>query len=340
MGKQSKQYSNGLREVREQLFHEDQAEFGKVLGKSQYQISRAEIAPEVPKAYLQTILSKFPDKEEEIREILQRHAGIHLEDWHEPEPQLSATEDEARLWAATFRTDCLRNRLAYLAHLAGLVPKRLREIPYGLLLDRPLGSSLARGPEPSDMLYPHSRGQFGLGANTVVLFGSPYKHLMASPVVKEFSEALLKTFNQQFGLRFLLDAEGRIRRRFFYFGYETFVNDLFIGQTPYRSARYVGEDNAMYYEDYGMILHVPIRDLLQRSPFPEGASRVVLVAGSHRLGTGAGARLLEDKELRTQIVGMDYPIQELGALAYRIVVRSSEFCRVERFEIIGRWPTS
>jgi transcriptional regulator with XRE-family HTH domain len=328
--------------------HLTQGELGERLGLSQQAISFAEQKLELSADLRQRLLEMYPEDRELIQGALEGSAsGLSREDLRAsrlrqqlPVQEPPPAEDEARAWSVNYRSDRLRDRMAHLAALAGFQPQVLKDIPYGLFIAP--GSGASQTPNRlGDILFPH-HGAFGVRSRTVVLFGSPYKHPFTSDLLECFSRRFLERCAEKFRLRFLLDTDLRIRRRYSYFGYPTLCNDLYIDGKAYRSGRYVTEDDAVCYEDYGAILHGPIIPLVDRAenPFPKDAAMVVLVAGNHRLATGAGAGLVENAELRSRILGEEYQFQGWGALAYRIVVKSGEFSTVEDFSVVRKWSSA
>lgn len=269
---------------------------------------------------------------------LSREDLEHFPYQDDPVPEPASVEEGARAWALNYRSGRLRDRMAYIARVAGFEPRPIPNLPYGLFIAP--GNNVGEEPKRlGDVLFPITSA-FGLRPHTVVLFGSSYRR----PFTYHLMEFFLKRCEEKFRLRFLLDSENRNRQHYFYFGYPTLCNDLYIDGRVYRSARFVSDDNAVWYEDYGAILHGPAEILVDQSeregPFPNDAKTVVVIAGSHRLATGAGARLTEDAELRRRILGEDHQLRGWGALAYRIVVRSGEFSTVEDFSLIRRWGGS
>jgi hypothetical protein len=202
----------------------------------------------------------------------------------------------------------------------------LPQLPYGLLLTE--GESKLGEAGLGDVLFPGS-GAFGLKAGTVVLLGSPYRR--ANPLL----EVLLKKIS----VRFDFHIPKSEPKPSFYFGYPTTFVDLRIEGKWYRPNRYIDEHDAVYYEDYGVLLYAPLAPLVEKgeSPFGKAAVRVVLVAGAHRLATGTGMRLLEDLELRRRVFKEENDFEGFGMLAFRVVVRNGDFSTVEELEMIKRW---
>lgn len=107
------------------------------------------------------------------------------------------------------------------------------------------------------------------------------------------------------------------------------------------------------YEDFGVIYSARIAPLLEgANPFPGDPSHWLLIAGLHRLATGVGVALLENLELRKQILKSDANIfhaDRARALAYRVVVRTDNrlwfdtpgfewsASEVKSFSVLGIW---
>ncbi len=328
--------SNSLRRIRKRLGLK-QGELAEKLGVTQQALSSAERSTSLPRDYREKLLEVFPEKRDLILETFEssipRLTGGFLEQAarqpQEPVPELSPIEDKALPWAVTFRSRPLLDRLAYLARCAGLQSKPLEKLPYGLLFTE--GESQPGEAKLGDILFPSS-GTFSLKTGTVILLGSPYRHPAALPLL----EVLLGEIKVQ------LEFHRSKSNHFFYFGYPTTFVDIEIEGELYRPSRYVDEQDNVYYEDYGVILHAPTKRFVEEGEFPFGkeAIHAVLVAGSHRLATGTGARLLEDPNLQTLMLEEGDDFEGVGMLAYRVVVRSGKFSAVEELSRIKRWKES
>ena len=91
------------------------------------------------------------------------------------------------------------------------------------------------------------------------------------------------------------------------------------------------------------------------NPFDDAAEQIVLICGLHRLGTGAGVKLLEDEAYRALVNRQSkkefhFPSgKEFGVAIYKVRVRGDnrawckaegfEWCRskVEEFVILDSW---
>lgn len=327
--------TNPLRRLRLRLGFKKQGDLAAGLGVSQQALSSAERKATPPLFYRDKLLKAFPERKSLIEEML-KDLPISREDVSqasqeedETVPKAPDMEDEALPWVVTFRTRFLLDRVASLARSAALQPQRVPYLPYGLLLSAGEGGDeMSSGARVDNVLFPHV-GALSLKAGTVVLLGSPYRHAF----VPRLMEVLLRKIKARVEFRVSKS------RRFFFFGYPTTFVDLHVEGKVYHPSRWVDEDDAIYYEDYGMILHSPLAPLVEKeeNPFGKDAVRILLIAGAHRLATGTGVRFVEEPNLQSFMLGEGDDFEGMGALAYRVVVRSGDFSTVEELSLIRRW---
>lgn len=332
--------------VRNELGFPTQSSFAHALGISQQAISHADRQEQVPDSIKKRILKLLDEKgdyklRDHISEILARGpridssrdiedlAGVK-KDW-DPLP-FEPIEREAWPWALGFRNQCQLDRLHSLADQHGF---KCRRISDGIELTQ-RKKQWSKDPLQK-ALFP-ATGHFGMKkSGTIIVLGAAYRHYTAREVFEVITQRM--------------ELDLRIRefsKRPFYFGYQTVLKYLSINGKFYRPSRYANDD-AIYYEDYGVILNSPLKMIVEKgeAPFGKKATRFVLVAGLHRLASGIGMRLIEDSTLRNQIIentgnpvmNKEYDLEsdtQMGALIYRVVVRHDRFwSSVEELKVLA-----
>jgi hypothetical protein len=314
----------------------------------------------LPDVYLLGLFNAFPEERDCIIETIEN--GVSDLDRlsfknaarrsPQPEYEFPQIEKEAFPWAVTFRTRFLLERIAYLARSVGLQPERIRqdedEISYGLVLtkgedklDKVVSNSFG------DILFPCSRvSGFRFQAGDVILLGSPFKH----PLVEDLVEIFFAKFSEilKVRLEFHVSDEHPL-----FFGYPTSFVNLYVEDKEYCPQRYVDRQDAIHYEDYGLILRSPLSALVDEksTPFKKESSHILIIAGAHRLATGFGVRFfLEDQHLSSLIMKKPLSPNEPGALLYKVVVRNGGNPQteeesllfgnpiVENLEVLEQWP--
>lgn len=306
--------------IRKMLGYPTQKGFAEKLGISQQAVSQAERRRIPPETYVAQILDKHPEMKQEILDLLE--GGLHIggdqqdedlgsvkKDW---EPlQYEPIEREAWPWALKFRNQCILDRLGSTASRNGFHCERIND---GVKLRKRREEDPRK--ELQDALFPRPRS-FGLKqSGTVLVIGAAYRHYLAREIFKEMANRI----NQDLRIR----EFSKNPRYPFYFGYQTVLKYLFVNGTYYRPSRYV-DDRGIYYEDFGVILNGRLDRILPKGeqPFGRDASRLILVAGLHRLATGVGVHLLENDALRTAAGAEDHDFESdrrMGGVVYRVVV--------------------
>lgn len=333
-----------LQRLRKRLAFPTQAAFAKGIGMSQQTISAVEgqqepLGDSRRRRLLERLLTTFAADLGAVA-LIQETFGVATS----PEDVAQGTAgkeiaayrksaDERPAWVDTFRSEQLVERYAHLARFSGLVATRLQLPPYGLLLARPGSSSAVPPPRPfDDALNPHCGEPLPFVADTIVLFSSPYRHPINRLVLGEMLES--GGVPASFGP----DLAATDRPSFF-FGYETKINDLYIGDTAYRSARYTDRAGRLFYEDYGLVAYGPLSERARVFGHrAAGAKHALVIAGAHRLATGMGSRIIENPTLRRSVGLEDEIGPQFGVIAFRVVVGRRDFVRVEDLTVIERWP--
>lgn len=345
---------NLLRRIRRDSLGINQTEFGELLGVSQQVVSEAErreLLPESLEEAIRTrLVPKFPDKREDILELLDSRWRLSEGDLYPEVPteeektdwetlQVDPIEYYARPWALTYRTTSLLDRLEYLAYSAGLRVHRLTKA-YGLELTA-LGrlsknSDRRRNTSGLEEFQHPGATKFCIPSGTVVLLGAPRRH----PVARKVFEIL----------REYLDVDIQEFENIpFYFGYATILKAQRVKNDVYHPSRYIDQikgkprQYGLCYEDYGFILTSPISYIAAagHNPFNARCERLMLVSGLHRLATGIGIRLLEDRDLRKLAFrGREHNFEsdeEVGVTAYRVLLQFDGRPQLKAVELLDAW---
>lgn len=344
---------NPLKQIRQDVFGMNQTQFGALLDVSQQVLSEAEHKELLPEAIEEAIrtqlLPKYPDKREDVLKLLASRwdlteADLYPEleeektDWETL--QVDPIERQARPWTLSYRTTALLDRLESLALSAGLRVRRLTEAG-GLEL-----TAVGRPSQTQDrkrnashleeLLYP-GPAKFCLPPGTVVFLGAPDRH----PFVRDTLFPLLKRY---------LDVDiQEFKNVPFYFGHATVLKILRVKNDVYHPSRHMApletkqRQYGLCYEDFGLILSSPIRLLAAagHNPFDKRCVRLLHVAGLHRLATGIGVRLLEDRDLRKLAFGgREHNVEsedEMGVTAYRVLLQFDGRPQLKAIHMLDAW---
>jgi hypothetical protein len=319
-----------LKHIRQDLLNLTLEEMGatlkpKLTGEG---IRQREEKPRVDASCLTGLLKAFPEHEAEIRLYWEGKAGAvdyqsikRANSWR----QANAPKNEgpfaaeAALWATSFRTRFLLDRLAFVAGQAGLGTSPL---PGGLLLCQPTSINASSGNARNSRVFFPYGGRFGLHAGTALLLAAPDRN----PLTGEVVQLVCAKLRVEIEPRVRLETE-------FWFGYRTCWRDFRIEQNNqgrvHRPGFRLDAGGAPCYEDVGLVLYAPLEEIGIRGkePFGKAASRVIVAMGAHRLATGVALRLLEDLDVREELLQKhprDFEAKNaLGLLCFKVEVRVS-----------------
>lgn len=311
-----------------------QVSLSKILGIKQQTLSRKERLSVVPPEYINKLLKKFPKREQEIREAINESKIKPPETIISDEllaalqnttpyidPSIDGIEPEALPWALDFRVNELLKRMKSIAKNSGLTYETINykesensnHLPQSILFQ---SSNNKNTNDANWALYPHS---LNLKLNpspfikkgTMLILGSPLR----SPAVS----LLLKQTSKQ--IKIPIEFNGSDRKRLFYFGYKTFLNNLKVKNETFHPFRQLTDDNEVLYEDYGVIINTNLTDA-ERKLFHERAESFLYVAGAHRLATGIGMRIIENPGL---IDLKSHSPNNTNLIVFKVGVKSGEF---------------
>ncbi len=277
-------------------------------------------------------LKAFPKYEAVIRAMFEgRQFDLALSDLTQlpvpSPPEDREVERAARAFVTPFRTENLLDRLAHLARTEGLRAERLDYVPYGLkALKDP-----AVVPSPhGDLFFPRNTGAgSGLHAGAAVILGSPNRHPLA--------QLILDILAPKLGVKVQFWRSPAQHRS--YLGYWAVVNDLVIGDRRLVSQRSVDHDDRVRYLDHGVLLHAPAEEVVMpgQHALGEGVTNLYLVAGAHRLATGAGVRLFEDPAFRERCLARSHDLRGFGLVAYRVEAACGTWPEVVQLSHLHTW---
>jgi transcriptional regulator with XRE-family HTH domain len=297
---------NPLKRIRKQLGPPSQQEFAGKLGISQQSLSRWErelvlsggARAALKKAFEEAELAPFL-----AEPPLDRLSPADLEE-SEEEAELAPPEvgiaPEVIPWMHSFRTRQLMMQVRHHARHAGMAFELHGPNVAGLQRGK-----AQKGPLLDDLLFPIA-AQSGLDFPMLLSLGSPYRCNLS----QRLFEVLGRAFKTE--LHFL---QGE--RPFEWFGFPSRYQHLQVGEQIFRSSRYLTAQKAVIYEDHGVFLYAPFKQI-STSELSFSVDKAVLISGNHRLAGGIGCRLLLDKGLRAQLFPQHAGLEGLGGFVFRV----------------------
>ena len=160
----------------------------------------------------------------------------------------------------------------------------------------------------------------------VLVLGSPFQH----PATQRLMLGLGRHLDV--GLEFLPS-----KQRFVFVGYPSMAVTLKVAGTPYTATRTVLPDDRVRYTDVGVLVTGPLDRIVGagRHPFGEDAKRLVLAAGTRRLGTGIACAFVESPAMLAELE-VDGELPEAGGVAFRVTAEGGGTTRITHVKLLQR----